>query len=531
MEEQLYNILERFVINNNIKIEPEDFKLQLISNPSFPSVKSISDTLDYFGLENIVANVPKDALDQLPECFLAVMDDSPSTSVVQVQRKNNKIKIFKDDGTKGMLSIDEFKKVWNGTIVAVEKNEKPYKEPLAFLKNPLIPLAVIGGAITIYILSGLSFQAQIYTLLSLIACYLSYLIVGENLGLQNKTTSRICNSAANKTSCSAVINSTSSNLLKLLSLSDLSITFFVATVLIIGILGFNTSFFLSLVVLGLPILLYSVYAQALVIKQWCPLCLGIGTILGIQFISMIPYFGIFKIDSSYFIKGTIIFMVTYLVWIYAKGIFKQALKQEQVQADFLRFKRNDTLFVSLLKKKQLILQNNIPLGSRIIFGNSNAPLQLISITNPLCGYCVKSFEAYDSLLNTHGDKFQLSIVFNTFSQSLDQPATQIAQRIIELYHEDINESYQALKIWFADRDIEKWQKKYGIPSKEVSPNIIQKHADWCSENEINYTPATIIGRYFFPQEYDIKDLPLFIDFLIENEAIKVIDEPPVFVSI
>ena len=74
-ENHLVKILQSYLKKEGYSINLDDFKLQLLSNPSYPSVKSITDTLDYFGVENIAANVPKDALNQLPNFFLAILSN------------------------------------------------------------------------------------------------------------------------------------------------------------------------------------------------------------------------------------------------------------------------------------------------------------------------------------------------------------------------------------------------------------------------------------------------------------------------
>ncbi len=517
MEDKVYNILERFVINNNFKIIPEDLKLQLISNPSFPSAKSIIDTLDYFGIENIAANVSKDTLDQLPVCFIAILETNTSKSIALVLRKKNNIKLFKEDGTKKTVTIDGFKSAWNGTIIVIEKGVEEIKNHQIYFKNPLVPLSIIGVIAIVFSLVNVGLLGAFYAILTTIGCCLSYFIVKENLGLQNESTSKICNSAANNTSCSEVINSTSSTLLNRFSLSDMSITFFVAILLTISLFGYNPTFFFGLAILSIPITLYSVYAQAIIIKKWCPLCLGIGSILLTHAIIAIISFNAFEFNTAYLIKSISIFAACYLLWTYTKNILKKALQFEQTQKDFLKFKRNDNLFNTLLQKEKLPSNQKISSENSILFGNLNAPLVITSITNPICEFCAKVFEGYDTLLKTQGDKFRLNIVFNVPSDNLEYESSQISQKIIELYKENSSEAYTALKGWFQIKDIDTWQLKYGIPNNDTSLETLQQHTKWCTINRIIYIPATFIGVYKFPKEYEINDLSLFMDSLIEDQ--------------
>lgn len=527
MEQKLYNILEKFIINNKIKINPEDFKLQLISNPSFPSVKAISDTLDYFGIANIVANVPKDALSQLPEVFLAVLENDTAKTIAQVQQKGNIIKLIKEDGTKENISVEKFKEIWNGTIIAVEKEESSSTNKNVSFKKLTIPFLILGLSALTYLLFNQSIQTIIYTVFTVIGIFISYYIVRESFGIQDKTTSKICNSAENNTSCSEVINDKTSNLFGVISLSDASIIYFTSLLLLVVMIGFNTSFFYVLSLISIPMMLYSLYSQAFIIKKWCPLCLGIVTVLASQIFATFLFPSNFEFNLAYFSKSFVILASTYQAWIFLKSIITKALKLESLQVEYLKFKRNENLFLTLLTKDKRKNEDFIDLSSSITFGNPNAKLEIVSVTNPLCGFCTKAFESYDSLINTFGDKIKLTVVFNVSSEDTENPATQISQRIIEIYQLNKEDAYKALKNWFDNKDIDFWQESYQKPTMLSNYSILNSHYNWCLENDINYTPATLIGNYFFPKEYEIKDLSLFIDFLIETqEKSKVIEKEP-----
>ncbi len=514
MKDQLNTVLDKFLINNKVRVNSEDFKLQLLSNPSYPSIKSISDTLDYFRIDNIVANVPKDALDQLPQFFLAVLESGQSTTIAQVQQKRDILILVRDDGTKQKLSIDSFKEIWNGTIIAIETGSLERKGPLSLYKDPLPLLLILISIALGYKMFGYEWPVILYTLLGCMGLIISYYVIQESFGLHNEITSKICNSVTSKASCNDVINSRSSTLFSFISLSDASITFFTSTLFIVSFLGYHPTFFFGISIIGIPIVLYSIFAQILIIKKWCPLCLGVVLVLITQLVVTFLAFNTPEFDLVFFIKGGVTFGVCYLSWIMFKSLLTKALRQKQVETEFLRFKRNEDLFNSLLTKKELSGKSNF---SSLTFGNPDAKLEVTGVTNPLCGFCTKAFEAYDTLLKTHGDKFKLNIVFNVPSNSLEHPSSQIAQRIIELYQHNKKEAYTVLGDWFRNRDLEVWQRLYGTPVR-VSPLVVlQKHTTWCESNEITYTPATLIGNYFFPKEYEVKDLSLFIDYLIEEK--------------
>lgn len=139
------------VIYNYLKIsgysvDKDDLNLQLISNPDYPSVKSITDTLDYFGIDNLTATVPKDSIEQLPDSFLAVVNKNKPHSIALLDRKKQKISLLLEDGSKQNVPVNTFKVMWEGIIIAVEKNNVKLKlNTSSIFKNPELLLIIILG--------------------------------------------------------------------------------------------------------------------------------------------------------------------------------------------------------------------------------------------------------------------------------------------------------------------------------------------------------------------------------------------------
>ena len=75
MNNNLDILLGRFLKKNNIKINSNDLKFQLQSNIDYPSISSISDTLDFFEIENLVVKIPLDSIDELPKSFITKTKD------------------------------------------------------------------------------------------------------------------------------------------------------------------------------------------------------------------------------------------------------------------------------------------------------------------------------------------------------------------------------------------------------------------------------------------------------------------------
>ncbi len=511
-------LLQKLLFESNIfHIEEDSLDLQLQSHPDATSIKAISDTLDYFGVDNLVANVPKDIWSQLPIVFLALIEENDLTELVLVKIKNKKITLFKSDNSKITKNESDFKALWTGTIIAIEKEETSVRPSLfsRYKANFFIGLFVL----LIVVIQFMNYEliAGLYTLLALVGFYISFLILQEELGVNNATVTKFCNAISTTSNCNNVIKSEKNTFLNIVKLSDASILFFAAILLITNTIGFNHSLLLMVASASMAIVVFSIYHQAISLRKWCALCLGVATILTLQFLLLLATGQItLEISLMFVLKAISIVIGTIALWNYIRPLLSNTQKLKTTLTDFLKFKRSNGIFNFLRSQKALLSSDDIFLKNQIVFGNPNATLVIKAVTNPLCGFCVESFEVYDTILNDYKDDVQLQFVFNVANDS-ENIATKISLRIVDLYFNDgPSIAYAALKSWFEDRNFEKWQQQFGEGSmmKEKWMQTLSQHREWCVINKINYTPATLIHNNFFPEDYQISDLLLFIDDLI-----------------
>ncbi len=74
MNATFLNIVYKHLQLSNYNIDKKILELHLLTHPEYPSIKSITDTYDYFGIENIVASVPFEVISQLPENFISLIN-------------------------------------------------------------------------------------------------------------------------------------------------------------------------------------------------------------------------------------------------------------------------------------------------------------------------------------------------------------------------------------------------------------------------------------------------------------------------
>jgi protein-disulfide isomerase len=143
----------------------------------------------------------------------------------------------------------------------------------------------------------------------------------------------------------------------------------------------------------------------------------------------------------------------------------------------------------------------------------------------LCGFCAESFQTYYEILNKYED-VQINFIFSLFTNDPNNPAYKILNSFLEIYYrKSKEEAIEVLKEWFDSKDFNNWIKKhYQIEAQNQDIEaILKKHLNWAVKNNIHQTPTTIINNYFYPNEYNIKDIFYFIDdILLENNDLQII---------
>jgi len=523
-------LLLKYLINSNyLSIDAEDLKLQLLAHPDYPSLKSITDTLDYFEIENVAATIPKEYLDKLPPNFLTLVSSDKGKQLVLCTQNTAKsrVSLLDDSDNKEKLSTQNFIEKWDPTIVAIEPLEKKAAKRTSKIPTSLA-ISLIGIlAISLFTFNNLQLIPILYSLTAIGIGYVSFLIAKEDLGLNSASIAKFCTKYSN-TSCSDVINSSGAKIFNLLSLSDIVVTYATTSIIFLMFIGYNNPLFFIIGALSIPVLLYSLFYQWRVLKKWCLLCLAIAGITAVQFLLTLVNFENFSFPIQEALYFSLIFSLALFTWSKVKPILKTNHELKASQIDFMKFKRNFNLFKLTINNQETIKEHHIYQPDLTLnYGNPNANLKIIAVTNPLCGFCKASFETYAKLLDTHGDQFYITFAVNVNYNDSENQGTQIAHKLLEKhYNEGKEASLNALKDWFNDRNIGSWQKKYRISEHTNFIKNLEAQSKWCALNTINYTPATILNNKLYPREYQIGDLVYFIDDLIAEAALSNNEDSP-----
>ncbi|MFT6961814.1 MAG: putative membrane protein [Flammeovirgaceae bacterium] len=477
------------------------------------SLSTLSNLLFDYKIPNMTVRLEAEDLSEIPYPAIAYLADEEF--VVLEKLTDNKIYYQHPKTGSVSESLAEFSEKWSGITILAEPDsnskEPNYKankkaEKLGvFRKSALVFIALLILGFTIFKLQNLTFAGMAF--LKVIGIALSVLLLIAQSDQNNSLVQKLCN-VSKKTSCQTVLDSKASKLFGWLSLSELGLVYFSGGFFVLLLSSFwvgsiqTLPFLAWLSVLALPYTLFSVYYQKFVVKQWCPLCLGVLVLLwlefalGFQFLNL-STFPTLNVPNLQLL--TLGFAIPTAFWLFAKPWWQKSQQLNPTKQELNSFKMDGEVFGSLLEKSKFVETGNI--AGEMVLGNLDSDHEILMITNPFCKPCAKAHKQLESLFWEFAETVRFKFRFVSPSE--------IAQQILMLQNPTTQK--EALAEWYANSDSKSWRKKY--PTKTISSEVeesLKRQAIWSETHEVNYTPTFFINGYELPQLYSIENTKFYL---------------------
>lgn len=526
MENKNLENLFKYLKEEGVPIDQEEFKYQFASHPDTPSLLAICDTLSFFGIENGAIKINFSEINLLPDNFIANLKSADGDELSLILKKKDSY-FAKSDNKLKRVTQNELSTKWSNIVLLIEKGEDNYlkiKKETQINYYLILPLLLSVFFILYYTFS--SFWILGFYLFPIVGFVLSLGALKNLFKTKSEFFNKLCNVTSN-TDCESVIKSSKWNLFEKISFSDLSLTFFVTQLIALFIIGFTNdyhSYFLIQKILlfaSLPVILISIYYQKFVEKKWCPICLLIISVilleLGYVIIFQNVIFNTFNIVSTliYFFIG----LSTLLVWFALKRIYTKTnkLKEEELKAN--KFKRNYFLFKNALMAGQ---KYKIP-EDLSLTNNTKALTNIDIITSPFCGFCKEPHFMLQELKKNYGDAVNIrTIYFFNIDDEQDDSLKQFYRSLLYIKEtRSEQEFYKSMSEWYSNKNVDSWMRNYGEKfDSERIDHLLKSQYDWCSAHKLNFTPCLFINGYKYPEAYDLGDLKYYVQELIEDNFLE-----------
>ena len=382
---------------------------QLTTHPDYPALTAVVDFLEEGNMRYTAAQADASYIHEMNYPLLAHIK-VPGNEYMHIISKAADWDVQKD-----------ITRHWSGVVLFAEtdshwqnaENEKYNRQQKA---NKVYLAAVFTALATLFIFTIAkipAFSFALFGLLSLAGLLLSILITGSELGVQNNLVKQVCG-AVSKSGCDAVLKTKFAKGFAGLTTGDYATLYFSSQFIAYIGSSFYLTLYTSLLWIALPgivVAAASIYTQAMLIKQWCALCLALVSVLLLQFaiaVYALPNTGaLISWHSLATFAG--ITMLLYLVLLPIKKILKTNHTQEQQVAELKKWKMDVGLFISQWQSEQQIDEKLWQ--NELIFGKIDAPLRIIVACNPYCGPCASEHLHLEQILERYPDKVSLAIRF------------------------------------------------------------------------------------------------------------------------
>jgi uncharacterized membrane protein len=515
-----------------VKLTKTTLQKELEEHPDFPSLLSISDVFSSYGLSNTTIKILPSDFEKLPVPFITKQESKNHTAYFAVVKNIDDKVEFYDPQKKRWTKVgkEDFIDQFSGIALLVDAEgdagEVDYKDLkkeenksllTKYLSVFLLPLLFIGFCFSKLSEAGTpGASALVYAVSTLAGCVVCFLLLGYEVNIHNPIINQIC-TAGPKLNCSAIIHSKGSKIFGI-SWSTIGFSYFAGNVLILfagsvtnpDILAILSIFSLC----SLPYILYSIYFQWLVIKQWCILCLTIQLILAIQIFICISA-GWYKMaDFSTLTYGTVIqllsaYTLPFIILSVSLPAFLGGKKNKTLFRELQRLKHDPDIFNTLLAK-QKSTYDTPPIG--IILGNPTGKHKIIKVCNPYCSPCARAHKPLEKLLESNPN-IQLQIIFSSTSDVADRRRLPVSHLLAIAKEGNEDTTKKALGDWYlkVNRGYEEFSRNYPITEMlELQNPKIDEMLAWTEENKISFTPTIFVNGKQLPERYTINDLKFIL---------------------
>ncbi len=515
-------VVQRLIRHYKLQITNETIIEKLYTHPEYPSLKSICDSLNVWGIKNYPMRMDREELHETRSPFIAhINDGNEKFAFVPQLNGQSSITYFETPDRSKNIDTNTFFQHYSGIALLIDPDEKvgetgyQEKKQTDWMRG-VLPYA---GALSFFLLLLYSFVSHegrfdfglIYLgsfFIKTVGLTFSFLLMQKDLNINSRLADVLCG-ISKKTNCNSILNTEASRVFGWLHWSDLGLIYFMVGLLTLannpGAGEYSIMNLLSFGALGYVV--YSIYYQSVIAKVWCPLCLGVQAVFLVEAILSVVFFSdmVFSVDS--FIKYLSIAVAATFVVALSKAYFLDSSKSQQQKLNYLKLKRNPDIFIDLLKKgvrKSFDLKDQT-----FLIGSKQAPVKVIALLSLNCKPCQRAFNQLKSLVDN--DSVAVYLIFSLYDDRLKSIINNAGQLFQE---EKSQEAVQLLNDWYnSNQRAQISAKCESSKPTDRFDSIQQAHNGLFSSAQIQGTPTVFVNGYELPKEYEIGDISHFVDIL------------------
>lgn len=488
----------KFLKANKIPVAEEWLQKSIESHPDYPTLLCISQTLNAAGISCITHQINLKNIDNitLPALFHLQNDD-----VILIENKTLLTENIIGESTGVVININAI------NLTTQYKAEVKKQKNTAVTISTAFAISIL--LIILLLIQIAQWQNNVLVLSSILGLYICYQIFCKENGDAAIWVNTACNALGN--GCDKVFYSTLSKGILGIKLFDAAFIYYF-TILFYALFNENILLPYYTVLVAIPLIITSIIYQKLQVKAWCALCLIIAAIISSQVLLL--WFTKSVFESALTLKNMLSFACCAflsLVWFPFKSYYlfkKENLKLSITNQTILR---DPKIFVSSLQIQKQI--EYYPNNNDMVFGNSNAPLQVLIVCQPYCNPCAIAHKQIEELLKIYKENICLKIVWLANNENA-MNAVNLIYDVVRT--QPLQNSVHKIEEWFSLMNFEIYSKENANQIFKINNQYnLQEQKEWVADNGIDVTPTIFINNHQMPIHYSIDDFKIMIPNLIE----------------
>ncbi|MGN6299168.1 MAG: vitamin K epoxide reductase family protein [Ginsengibacter sp.] len=526
----LVNVASCYVKQLKVKVSKTILKESLNENPFFPSLYSLSNAFERFDIPHQAVKIDKENLENLTPPYIAYVrgQNTGKDFVLVTSVTNHEVQYIAENKKAKKVAKDDFVKHFENIVLQAEPDEKSGDKDFIINRRKEITTAnktsaiisvsvLISGLTLFFFLHSLPVHffasASVLLFIKIVGLAATILLLIYEIDKSNAFVKSIC-TAGKETNCGAVLQSKASKVFGM-SWSEAGFFYFASTFLFLlfpTISFADKTLVLSVAnILAAPYILFSVYYQWKVVKQWCPLCLTVQAVLAAELIWSVVNFwqhlALSVLPSAFsLLPIAYCLLIPIILWYILKPLILKAKEEPIYKAAYKRLLYNPETFNHLLQQQASAPDGYQNLGIEI--GNPDAENTIIKVCNPYCSPCAKAHPVLHKIVHNNKN-VKLKLIFTASNDKGDKRG--IAARHLLAINEKQNalKTQQALDDWYLapKKDYNVFAAKYPLNGEIAKQEKqIEEMNKWCKEAEIFFTPTIFINGHRLPEKYNIEEL-------------------------
>lgn len=505
----LESLLKHFKLSN----DSTQTEIRVRSHPDYPTLKSLCDTVEEFGIKTYPAKVTVEQLKEIEGSFVAhIIEEGEKVCAFVKKYSPDIVEYYSNTKRVKKVSTADFHRNYRGVVVQLEKTDEAKKIHSNKKQDQNLSSLLPYGLIVAYIFH-LTWQLTTNFNEIVASNYLAALTATKVTGLaitgllvfrdwfaDTSFGEKICTSGKN-VNCNAVLNSRFSEVYSWIKWSDLGFIYFLASFLILASGKISIHILQALSIVASSYIFVSIYQQAFHIKKWCLFCQGILAVLLIEAIMsltipwQLPTIGTIITSFVYFsLIGTAILLLKQQIRT------QNELKEQTINHH--KHKRDPEVFKALWLNEQRIITPDSPYN--ILLGNqSRFALRITVFLSLTCRYCGETFNSLKEILEKQPE---LCVhIVPVISSTTDKNQAYFMAILFDQYRNGGTwKAYDTLESWYQGGFHKNAPKALSDITDEVK-RFIDENRQHVIRNQIGQFPSLFLQSKLKPSGYTLDE--------------------------